>query len=518
MSSEYEGLYDPDILHAYLEVRQWSEIPIDLFVSEFWDKGHSEHIGAALKASQTTPYDGSETPLEDYRKKMERIAISKVSSLLSNKSHDDCKETMRERKFILDSIVSSLAKMPGCQEPIAFLRSQGISEPEKHHMQSCVEISQAISAIWDSYKEKRRKGHDAEKFRAFFAANMKNSAELVEERKARKREALSNPAPGLKPAGVDSDMPALRRVGLFTSADTGEKSPSVADASFDDMPPLRQVSQKSTARFDDMPALRDVGTTISYDDMPALRNVAGGDVSDTSPYLADSEDDDLPPLEDRSTHELGFDDEDAHADMPPLRTAAPYRKVGSPQNIASGMPQLRASPVQRLKAATPQDTSTDMPLLRPRGTGSKTQESSSSSSKLTAVSWMEQYIQKNKTKLGAKNYIYFSPSNQRTHRVLKSIQVNAARLRDENGKEKSFNPDSFVATHLCPDFEPKGDIGNNAFKPLRDDGKYLVLVSGDRKIERPAVMNTSLTEDATVSVAGISVRVFVHENIFNFSK
>ena len=147
-----------------------------------------------------------------------------------------------------------------------------------------------------------------------------------------------------------------------------------------------------------------------------------------------------------------------------------------------------------------------MPTLRPVAA----KKSASSVDSLIAVGWMEKYIQKHKKQMTTNNLIYFSPSNARTERVLKSLE--------SMGQRGSFNEESFVKTHLCEDAQPQKDIGNKSFNPIRDEQNHLILVDKDRNIKIPSVTNPELKEDGKVNVEGISVRVFVHDNIFNFTK
>jgi len=201
--------------------------------------------------------------------------------------------------------------------------------------------------------------------------------------------------------------------------------------------------------------------------------------------VGESDDDDMPSLR-ASTNSLQSPDVDSN--MPPLHRRNNFSKVGNPERISSPstMPPLGASKRQATPVAD-----------------------------LIAVGWMEKYVQRNKSHLAGKHYIYFAPSNERTERVLKSAE--AVKLKNQTTK---FNPDAFVKTHLCVDPIPAQDIASKAFNPLRRDGTsdYLILVNQEREIQIPSVDSPSLKEDGVVQIGDISVRVFVHDNIFNFTK
>jgi len=496
MSDNFEGLYSPEILHAYKEVTQFApDIPIDLFVSQFWEKGHAAHVGKAATEDREAPYGGSPDAMQKHVENMRRIAIAKVSQLLSSKSHDECKDVMRQKKLVHNSIMTSLMSMPGCRDPVGFLQQQGISNPEARHSAECAAISEGISAVWDGYKQKRLKVHNPEKFRRHFTKHMKNSEDLVAQRRARKSQSVDSGMHPLKPAGAG--MPGLRKATAARSY-----------GSFDDMPTLRKVGGNQSTDYSDMPALRDISQErqqVSYDDMPPLNDIAGAFEEDFDD--SDSFDEAMPSLR-SSTAGLKFSsDEDIADDMPPLRSAAPYKKVGQPVPIDQGMPGLRkVSGHRRVNSTSMHSSSTDMPTLRPVAA----KKPATSVSSLVAVGWMEKYIQKHKHQLTASNFIYFAPSNARTQRVLSSL--------DAMGQRASFNEESFVKTHLCEDAQPGRDIGNKSFNPIRDEQNHLILVDRERKIKIPSVTNPELKEDGTVTVEGISVRVFVHDNIFNFTK
>jgi hypothetical protein len=497
MSDNFEKIYSAEIVHAYKEVAQFApDIPIDLFVSEFWEKGHAEHVGKSAVEDREAPYGGSTDAMQKHVENMRRIAISKVSQLLSSKSHDECKDIMRQKKLVHSSIMSSLMSMPGCRDPVGFLSQQGIRNPDARHNAECAAISEGIAAVWDGYKKKRLKSHDPEKFRRHFAKHMANSEDLVAQRRARKSQSVDSGMPPLKPAG--SSMPALRKAAV-----------SRGYGSFDNMPALRKVGGKQADDYSDMPPLRDISQPSQariYADMPPLNDIAEAIEDDF--YDSDSFEESMPSLRSSSAG-LKFDsDEGIASDMPPLRSAAPYKKVGQPVPLDQGMPALRkVSGHRRMNSASMHSSSADMPTLRP--IAAKPQPTASVSS-LIAVGWMEKYIQKHKRQLTGDNFIYFAPSNARTERVLNSLEA--------MGQRASFNEESFVKTHLCEDAQPGKDIGNKSFNPIRDEQNHLILVDRERKIKIPSVTNPELKEDGQVIVEGISVRVFVHDNIFNFTK
>jgi len=502
MSDLYSGLYDEEVIAAYMDIKPYVDIPIELFVSEYWNKGDSDNYLSHAHKARTSPYAEEDNKIEAHRRNMERIAVAKISTMLADSSHAECKNMMRNTGMIQNSVITTLATFSGCRDPIAFLKSHGIDNPAREHLKMCEDISAGISAVWGTYKKKQINSHNPEKFRKHFLKNLKDQ-ELVSEFRERKAQPKATDVPRLSAKSNYEDIPTLRR--SVASADMPPLR-KIADVP-SDMPALRKISSVS----DDMPTLRKVTPRVS-DDMPALRKTKALS-DDMPPLVRKTVNSTMPPLRPLvSAEKLEDEDDDLptlrvqvsqrkESDLPILRSAPRgLQKVGDAKPLSVGVNNAR----RRIGSRGVRDSSVDMPTLR---TAAQTQTENVPS--LTAVGWMEKYIQKHKRTLAAKNYIYFAPSNDRTEKVLRSLErINQA---------KAFNSETFVKNHLCEDTAVGKDINNKAFNPIRDQESHMIIIDAKKNIKSPRVTNPEVRADRTVVVDGISVRVFVHDNILDFS-
>ena len=502
MDDLYSGLYDEEVIAAYMDIKPYVDIPIELFVSEYWKQGDSEKYLSHAHKAKTSPYAEEDDKMVAHRQNMERIAVAKISTMLASRSHEECRNIMRNTTMIQNSVISTLATFPGCRDPIAFLKSQGVPSPARQHLKMCEEISAGISAVWGTYKKKQINSHNPEKFRKHFLKNLKKP-ELVSEFNERKAQPKATDLPRLSAKATYEDVPTLRR--SVASADMPPlKKISSAHS---DMPPLRKIASVS----DDMPALRKASPGVA-NDLPALRKVKAAS-DDMPPLVRKTVNSPMPPLKPLVSAEKLEDSTDdlpeLHvrgsqrntSDLPTLRSApGRLHKVGNARPLSVG----GNSSHRRIASKSARDSSADMPTLR-----AVVQTPTDNVHSLTAVGWMEKYIQKHKRSLAAENYIFFAPSNERTEKVLRSLErINQA---------KAFNSESFVKNHLCEDTAVGKDINNKAFNPIRDPEAHMIIIDAQKNIKSPRVSNPQVKADGIVVVDGISVRVFVHDNILDFS-
>jgi hypothetical protein len=489
--SKHNVTYSPELLCAYAEFTEFAHMPIEIFASEFWNKGINNDYVAHGEAQRSKPYAESVDPIVEHKKNMQRVAMHKVSTILKNKSHSQCKELMRDKQLLSSAVTHALINLPGCPDPIKFLKQQGVQNPAQRHQEHCEEILQSISAVWSDYKNKRIKSHNPEKFRRHFAKNI-NNQELVSAYIDRKN-SVGKAMPALEPVRksmpnlVKTQVPSLRALDTRTVEKAVSDMPRLVPRVESDMP--RLVPRVES----DMPRL----VPRVESDMPRLVPRVESDM----PRLVPRVESETSSFKTKPIPKLVPLNKPVSAAMPGLNRIPRESLNVYPSKVSSNMPGLNSLKSSKMPTLKPVSQAT--PRLIPiNSTRQQAIETRKSKESAVGIEWLRDYISKNVYDIPTKDLVYFCPSNRRVAAYqlpLKSMGAFTDRKKYE-----------LVEKHLFHDPKQHKSINGRRFSDINGNNTIEITQSG--KLSVSSGKPIELQSHGSAEIAGVNVRIFMHDD------